>query len=187
MKSRNKTVPSGEGVEDNSTEWGRRRAGGLRGGSRKLRYVGQISTPSLLTNALGRPAIWAGPRGYSNIQSEEETEAATAAGGAATKRGGSGGANKPLPHPALVPWEDAGWGRVARECARACACVRACLPPNPELRTFRLLLDKRELVGVTSPTKTRACVREASGRGGREGWRGCGRQSLGVASTDWRR
>lgn len=58
-------------------------AGGrVEGGSRKLRYVGQISTPSLLTNALRRPAIWAGPRGYSNIQSEEETEAATAAGGA---------------------------------------------------------------------------------------------------------
>lgn len=130
VKSRNKTVPSGEGVEDNSTEWGRRRAGGLRGGSRKLRYVGQISTPSLLTNALGRPAVWAGPRGYSNIQSEEETEAATAAGGAATKRGGSGGANNPLPHPALVPWEDAGWGRVARECARAHACVRACVPSS---------------------------------------------------------
>lgn len=91
--------------------------------------MGQISTPSLPTNALGRPAIWAGPRGYSNIQSEEETEAATAAGGAATKRGGSGGANNPLPHPALVPWEDAGWSRVARECARAClrACVRVFL------------------------------------------------------------
>lgn len=94
--------------------------------SRKLRYVGQIST-TLLTDVLGRLAIWAGQRGYSNIQSAEETEAATAAAGAATKRGGSGEANNPLPHPALVPWEDAGWSRVAHKRAHACTHVCVCI------------------------------------------------------------
>lgn len=72
---------------------------------------------------LGGRAIWAGPRGYSNIQSVEKTEAATAAAaaGAATKRGGSREANNPLPHHAIVPWEEAGWSRAAHECTRACA------------------------------------------------------------------
>lgn len=124
VKSRNKTVPLGEGVKDNSMEQGRRQSGRKVGASRKLRYVGQISMP-LLTNVLERLAIWAGPRGYSNIQSEEETEAATAAAGAATKRGGSGEAHNPLPHPALVSWEDAGWSWVALECTWACVDVCA--------------------------------------------------------------
>lgn len=71
---------------------------------------------------LERPAIWAGPWGYSNIQSAEEKEAATAAAGAATKHGGT------IHYLILLSssgktQDGAGWHTSVHVRVRMCVCI----------------------------------------------------------------